>query len=146
MTNKKSVLIVDDAQLIQKQLANLFTSLDFQVCGFANDGLEAIDAFTNLSPDLVSIDIILPHMHGVDLFRNLKARNPDLKCLFISSLEQEEIESALEGEISPNLFLKKPTSLEALQKAIQFLFPENIGSKAPQMNEDIPVDESEDDF
>ena len=66
----KSVLIVDDVELIRRALCELFKSeADFDVCGEAENGQEAIEKAQELHPDLIVLDLSMPIMNGIDAAR-----------------------------------------------------------------------------
>ncbi len=73
----KSVLIVDDVELIRRALCELFKSeADFDVCGEAENGQEAIEKAQELHPDLIVLDLSMPIMNGIDAARVLKTLMP----------------------------------------------------------------------
>jgi chemotaxis response regulator CheB len=72
-----SVLIVDDNAMIRKLLCELFTSqAEFQVCGQAGDGREAIKKAQELEPDLMVMDLSMAMMSGLEAARVLKRLMP----------------------------------------------------------------------
>lgn len=128
----KTVLIVEDSLLVQKDVAHAFTQLGLQVVGFASHGLEGLDKFQELKPDLVSLDIIMPHMHGIDCYRKLLALEPRLKAVFISSLAADpKICQAFPDLIAPSLFLEKPVSLDKLRASLQVVFEQPASQAVP---------------
>ncbi len=73
----KSVLIVDDVEIIRRALCQLFTSeADFDVCGEAENGREAIEKAQELRPDLIVLDLSMPVMNGIDAARVLRRLMP----------------------------------------------------------------------
>ena len=63
----KSVLIVDDVEMIRRAVRELFTSeADFDVCGEAANGQEAIERAQEFHPDLIVLDLSMPVMNGID--------------------------------------------------------------------------------
>ena len=69
----KTVLIVDDNAFIRQALCELFTrETDFEVCGEAENGQEAIEKAQQLHPDLIVLDLLMPVMNGLDAARVLK--------------------------------------------------------------------------
>jgi DNA-binding NarL/FixJ family response regulator len=81
----KTVLIVDDNTFIRQALSELFEREgDFEICGEAEDGRQAITAATCLHPDLVILDISMPVMSGLDAARVLKALMPAVPLILYS--------------------------------------------------------------
>ena len=81
----KSVLLVDDNAAIRRMLCRLFTSeADFQICGEAEDGQEAIEKAQELHPDLVVMDLSMPVMNGIVAVRLLKRLMPRVPLIIFS--------------------------------------------------------------
>lgn len=82
----KTVLIVDDNAFIRQALCELFErEADFEVCGEAEDGQEAIAAATCLHPDLVVLDISMPVMNGLEAAKVLRGLRPTLPLILYSA-------------------------------------------------------------
>jgi len=95
----KTVLIVDDNALIRYRLCELFQSqADFDVCGAAENGKEAIDRAWELRPDLIVLDFSMPVMNGFDAARALKRTLPNVPLIMFSeygdALSEQEVRSA----------------------------------------------------
>ena len=81
----KSVLIADDDEFIRQVLCHLFTSQeDFDVCGEAENGLEAIEMAQVLHPDLILLDLSMPVMNGVEAASELKRLMPMVPIIVFS--------------------------------------------------------------
>ncbi len=92
----KSVLIVDDVEIIRRALCELFTSeADFDVCGEAENGREAIEKAQELYPDLIVLDLSMPVMNGIDAARVLKTLMPTVPLIVFS--EYSDVFSAEEA-------------------------------------------------
>lgn len=87
MSNRpKSVLIVDDGPLLRQKLSErLRREGDFDVCGEAGDGQEAIEKVQQLQPDLVIMDISMPKMNGFDAVRALRKLIPSIPIIVFSN-------------------------------------------------------------
>ena len=81
----KSVLIADDDEFIRQALCHLFASQeDFDVCGEAENGLEAIEMAQVLHPDLILLDLSMPVMNGVEAACELKRLMPMVPIIVFS--------------------------------------------------------------
>ena len=81
----KSVLIADDHELIRHALCDLFTSQeDFDVCGEAENGQEAIEMAQGLHPDLILLDLSMPVVNGVEAACELKRLMPMVPIIVFS--------------------------------------------------------------
>ena len=67
----KKVLIVDDVEFVRKTLAEILTEAHYHVVGEAKDGAEAIELYTKFRPDLVTMDIVMPNVSGMEATREI---------------------------------------------------------------------------
>ena len=86
----KTALIVDDSPILRKSLRTILEKNGFTVSGEAANGVEAIKLFKESKPDLVTIDILMPQMGGIETLRFLKGLDPDVKAVMVSSLSEKE--------------------------------------------------------
>ena len=85
----KRVLIVDDAAFMRISLKKILEDNGFDVVGEAKNGLEAVDKYKILKPDIVTMDITMPEMNGLDALIEIKKQDPAAKVVMISALGQE---------------------------------------------------------
>jgi Response regulator containing CheY-like receiver domain and AraC-type DNA-binding domain len=85
----KRVLIVDDAAFMRLALRTMLEKNGFEVAGEAADGVDAINKYTTLNPEIVTMDITMPKMDGVEALTEIKKRDPKAKVIMISALGQE---------------------------------------------------------
>lgn len=85
----KRVLIVDDASFMRMSLRKILEGNGFEVVGDAVNGLEAISKYDILKPDIVTMDITMPVIDGVEALIEIKKQYPDAKVVMISALGQE---------------------------------------------------------
>ena len=99
LTRAKSVLIVDDYAAIRRGLCELFAlQAEFDVCGDAENGREAIAKAQQLHPDLIVMDLSMPVMNGLDAARILRRLMPQVPIImfsdFADALPEKEARSA----------------------------------------------------
>jgi DNA-binding NarL/FixJ family response regulator len=83
---KKSVLIVDDNAFISEALRQLFQrEVDFEICGIAENGKEAIEMARQLHPDIIVLDFSMPVMNGFDAARVLRRLMPTVPLIMYSA-------------------------------------------------------------
>ena len=83
---KKRVIIVDDSTAVARQLQKILeTTGSFEVVGHAKNGIEGLKLYTELKPDIVCMDIVMPHMDGLQTIRTLTSLDKDAKIVVISS-------------------------------------------------------------
>jgi len=93
------VLIVDDNPIVRRSLCDLFTQqADFQICGEAEDGLQAIEKAQQRKPDLIVLDLVMPGMNGLDAARVINGMLPEVPMILFTlhsdGLVQEQARSA----------------------------------------------------
>lgn len=123
MVDGLNVLIVDDSADIRFELRDKFEAIGQNVIGECSNGLEAIELVKQLQPDLVSLDIIMPVMDGIECYRILRSLPNPPRVILISALAAEpKVLKAYEAEIYTDHFLSKPVELEELMARIEGIF------------------------
>lgn len=86
---KRTVLLVDDHPVVREGLgARINREADFTVCGTARNGAEMMETIARLNPDIVLMDLGLPHGHGLELMQDVHARYPRLPVIIFSIHEE----------------------------------------------------------
>ena len=85
----KRVLIVDDAAFMRMSLKTILEKNGFQVVGEAENGSVAIKKYKELQPDIVTMDITMPEMDGIQALKEIRQFDSDSKVVMISALGQE---------------------------------------------------------
>ncbi|TMA90220.1 MAG: response regulator [Deltaproteobacteria bacterium] len=88
---QRRVLIVDDALFMRNTLRDIFTGAGFAVAGEADDGVQAVNLFRELKPDLVTMDIVMPYKSGIDATREIVQHDPNAVVIMCSALGQESL-------------------------------------------------------
>lgn len=89
----RSVLIVDDNSVIRQALCELFTREgDFDVCGEAENGKEAVEKAQQLLPDLIVTDLSMPIMNGIEETRALKKLMPTMPIIVYTAHDDRFVE------------------------------------------------------
>lgn len=80
------IIVVDDQRLFRESIAGMLGSeLTFEVVGLAGNGLEAIELTRQLVPDVVLMDIKMPHMDGIEAVRQMKAELPQIRVILLTT-------------------------------------------------------------
>jgi DNA-binding NarL/FixJ family response regulator len=85
------LLLVDDQRLLREGLRTLLElEPDLHIAGEAENGLQAIEAYQNLLPAVVLMDVRMPHMDGVEATRQIRARWPDARIMILTTFDDDE--------------------------------------------------------
>ena len=87
----KRVLIVDDALFMRTMLRDIFESAGWQVVAEAEDGEKAIAIYKELQPDLVTMDLVMPEMGGIDALKRILVDDPTASIVVCSALGQKNL-------------------------------------------------------
>ncbi len=87
----RSVLVVDDAAFMRATLRDIFSRNGYTVLGEARNGNEALVLYDQLKPDLVTMDIVMPEMGGIEAVRRLVAVNPGARVIMCSAMGQQAL-------------------------------------------------------
>ena len=88
---KARVLIADDASFMRQMIREIIEPEGYEVVGEATDGIEAVDLYEELHPDLVTMDIVMPKRSGIDAVKSVLAASPDACVVMCSALGQETL-------------------------------------------------------
>lgn len=118
MGNKKRILVVDDSSFLRNSLKKILEDHGYEVLGTAENGLEAIAKYKELKPDLVTLDIIMPQMNGLEVLKLLRAVDPNACVVMVSSMssKQSVIDCVQAGAKN---YILKPYEAEKIIAAIQ---------------------------
>ena len=85
----KRILIVDDATFMRMMLKDILTRHGYEVCGEAATGTEAIKKYRDLKPDLVTMDITMTEMDGIECLKGIMKVDPTAKVVMCSAMGQQ---------------------------------------------------------
>ncbi len=116
----KKVLVVDDTVFMRMTLNNFLSHNGYDVVGEAVNGLEAIEKFKELKPDVVTMDITMPVLTGLEALKEIIEYDPKAKVVMITAMGQEEMvkKSIMLGAKS---FIVKPFKEEQIVSVLNKL-------------------------
>lgn len=111
------LMIVDDSRIIRRKIARCLEDQELDIVGRASNGVEAIEIFKRLRPDIVTMDLTMPEMDGIECVEQLVKLDPSVKILVVSALADKAtaIEALRKGA---NGFLCKPFTDRELSDAL----------------------------
>lgn len=83
------VLIVDDAAFMRMMIKDILEKNGFEVVGEANNGIKAVELFKKESPDVVTMDITMPDMDGIEAVKKIREIDPKAKIIMCSAMGQQ---------------------------------------------------------
>lgn len=112
------VLFCDDSSFMRTILKGIILKEPYQMAGEAANGAEAVEQYKKLKPDLVTMDIVMPEMDGIDAVKEIRAFDPDAKIIMVSAMGQQSmvIDSIQAGARD---FIIKPFQPPRVQEALK---------------------------
>ncbi|MBM7867931.1 response regulator [Heliobacterium gestii] len=111
------VLVVDDTAFARLSLANLIRMAGHEIVGQAGNGEEAIRLYHDLLPDLVTMDITMPVMDGIEATRQIRKTAPEARIIVVSAMGQmDHVKDCIIAGACD--FIVKPFDLERVKNAI----------------------------
>ncbi len=112
------ILLVDDAAFMRMMLKDTLVKEGYEIVGEATNGREAVEKYKELRPDLVTMDITMPEVDGVQALRQIKEFDPAAKVVMCSAMGQQAmvLESIQAGAKD---FIVKPFQADRVKEAIE---------------------------
>lgn len=118
----KKVLVVDDSVFIYQEIKAMLAETEYSVEGYAKTGEDALQIYEEIKPDVVTMDIILPEMDGLEVTRKILEKWPQARVLVVSSIAYEDTIEESEASGAKNFIYKpfdKDVLVEALDKCME---------------------------
>ena len=115
------VLVADDAMFMRMMLKDILTKHGFEVVAEAENGVQAVEKYKAVKPDLVTMDIVMPEMDGITAVKNILAFDPQAKIVMCTAMGQQALVIEAMGAGAKD-FITKPFSpakvVETLRKFV----------------------------
>src|ERR1700732_2801853 len=134
-TGPVRILIADDHEIVRQGIRSLFDlQTDWEIWGERVDGLDAIEKSKQLKPDVILLDVSMPHLNGLDAARVIRKEVPQSKILMASqhdaaSMSQRALEVGARGYVAKSELSRQ--LLAAVESVIHDRQPDGIGSDLP---------------
>ena len=111
------VMIVDDAAFMRASIRRMIESQDYEVVAEAADGIEAIEKYKKFKPDLITMDITMPNMTGIEALKGMRGLDKEVRVVMVSAMGQEKLikEAVINGASS---FIVKPFQSDKLLQVL----------------------------
>jgi len=119
---KTKILLADSSTFTRIMLANALETLGFAVVAIAKDGREALDKFTQFSPDIALIDLALDGIDGITVVRTLTTHDPSAAVALLMPENMDDPDVIVEAvRAGAKAYIKKPTSGEEIKRRLDNL-------------------------
>lgn len=114
----KRILVVDDAAFMRMMIKNILVKHGYEVVGEAENGAVAAQMYQDLSPDLVTMDITMPEMDGIESVKAILGQDPEASIVMVSAMGQQTmVMEAIQAGAKD--FIVKPFQQERILQAIE---------------------------
>jgi len=114
-------MIVDDSRVVHMEMSKLLADSDLEIVKCCRSGEEAIASYESVQPDVVTMDIVMPGMDGLETCGEIVSRWPDARVIMVSSLAYDDTVNSAAAVGAKGLVFKpfdREMLLEALHKAL----------------------------
>lgn len=103
----KRLLVVDDALFMRRLIGGVAAEAGWEVVGEAGDGAEGVALYDRLRPDLVTMDLVMPNMGGIEALQKIRELDPTARVVVITAVDQKQslMDSIRHGAVD---FIVKP--------------------------------------
>ncbi|MDE7171430.1 MAG: response regulator [Oscillospiraceae bacterium] len=113
----KRVMVVDDSRVQEVQIRKLLEGSDYEVAHYCRSGEDALAVYDEVKPDVVTMDIIMPGMDGLEAAQAILEEYPEAKIVMVSSLAYDDTFNEAKA-IGTKGFISKPVGQEELLAAL----------------------------
>lgn len=116
---KKRVMVVDDTRIMAMQIEEALKDSDYEMVAYCRNGPEAISRYADVHPDVITMDILMPGMDGLETAQTIIEEHPEARVVMVSSLAYDDtINEAV--RIGAKTFVYKPFDRKELLCALDF--------------------------
>lgn len=110
-------MIVDDASFMRLSIRKMLENNDYEVVAEASDGVEAVEMYKKFKPDVITMDITMPKLTGIEALKEIKKIDKEANIVMVSALGQEVLikEAIINGATS---FIVKPFQRDKLLEVL----------------------------
>lgn len=110
-----TVLVCDDAKFMRVMILTILTKAGWTVVGEAENGLQAVEKYKELGPDIVTMDMVMPEMGGIDALREIVKDDASARVVMCTAMGQDDLIAEAHA-LGASAVLLKPFTSEGLLK------------------------------
>lgn len=114
---KKRIMVVDDSRIVKLQMENILADTNYEIAAYCRCGEEAVEQYGEVLPDLVTMDIIMPGMDGLETAQAILEEHPEARIIMVSSLAYDDTFEEAKS-IGAKGFIDKPFDRDNLLKLL----------------------------
>lgn len=116
--NKRKIMVVDDSRVVFAEMKKMLEDTEIEIACFCRSGEEALEKYEEINPELVTLDIVMPGMDGLETCQEMRERWPDSNIFMVSSMAYEDMINHA-ASLGAKGFLFKPFTKESLLEGIR---------------------------
>lgn len=116
--NKHRIMVVDDSRVVYAEMKKMLEDSEIEIAAFCRSGEDAVEQYGEVQPELVTMDIVMPGMDGLEACQALLEKWPDARVFMVSSMAYEDMINTA-ASIGAKGFLFKPFTKESLLEGLR---------------------------
>lgn len=116
--DKSRIMVVDDSRVVYAEMKKMLEDSEIEIVAFCRSGEEALEQYEAVAPDLVTLDIVMPGMDGLETCAEMRKRWPDSNIFMVSSMAYEDMINNA-AALGAKGFLFKPFTKESLLEGLR---------------------------
>ena len=116
--NKHRIMVVDDSRVVYAEMKKMLEDSEIEIVAFCRSGEDAVEQYGEVQPELVTMDIVMPGMDGLEACQALLDKWPDARVFMVSSMAYEDMINTA-ASIGAKGFLFKPFTKESLLEGLR---------------------------
>ena len=116
--NKHRIMVVEDSRVVYAEMKKMLEDSEIEIASFCRSGEDAVEQYGEIQPELVTMDIVMPGMDGLEACQALLEKWPDARVFMVSSMAYEDMINTA-ASIGAKGFLFKPFTKESLLEGLR---------------------------
>ena len=114
----RKIMVVDDSRVVYTEMCKMLQGTEFEIAAFCRSGEEALKRYEEIKPDVVTLDIVMPGMDGLETCEEMRSRWPESKIFMVSSMAYEDMINRA-AAMGAKSFLFKPFTRDDLLRGLR---------------------------